>query len=622
MLLRALIKSAGIAGYGFGADNITSADLFYKIENQNVPSAFKMEPRPEVIVSKIFRLNPTIDLESQYRLSILLENDLAVQFLGEQTQLTTSGSRIWEGILSANGSRDDNADPTQNSAILVEREGAITGSVRFQGQLYHIKPAGNGYHRVEKVDENRMPPDHPADFDLMQTSSVPLDLISNMQASEDSVPVIKMLVPYTAQAKNNVSDIYAFIDLAFAESNAGLRNSNINATLELAYAYEVDYQESSSIHTDLARLRTPGDGYMEDVHDRRDEFNADLVMMLGDFTGACGVASTIAANEETAFAVTDWSCATGYYTFGHEIGHLIGTRHNPETDGSSYPFPYGHGYWEPSSLWRTVMAYNCTNGCPRINYWSNPEVFYQGRAMGTHELHNNARVWNERAPIVAAFRGDDSGGTGNKAPQAIITPSANSVTGPGTIQLSGEKSYDPDGDTLSYQWQQISPIVPKAVIASPASVSTEVRFNSVDATTQYRFRLTVSDSKLTSTADVVIEQRPKNSGGNQCTPKDPDAVNYPEWSRSQTYIGGDRVSYQDLVWEAKWWISGSTPDSSDAWKLISNVILPWQSGKGYNGGEQVIFDGRIYEAKYWSKSSPATSPSSWIDKGEYKCELQ
>ena len=47
------------------------------------------------------------------------------------------------------------------------------------------------------------------------------------------------------------------------------------------------------------------------------------------------------------------------------------------------------------------MAYG---SCPRILYWSNPDVIYGGVSIGSVVAQNNARVWNERSNAVMAFR--------------------------------------------------------------------------------------------------------------------------------------------------------------------------------------------------------------------------
>ena len=118
------------------------------------------------------------------------------------------------------------------------------------------------------------------------------------------------------------------------------------------------------------------------------------------------MADAIRASADTSFATVHYDCATGYYSFGHEIGHLQGARHNTEADSSTSPFTYGHGFHKNSD-WRTVMAYNCSPSCPRIQYWSNPSVSYSGSAMGTVAVEDNARVLNTTASAVATFRNPD-----------------------------------------------------------------------------------------------------------------------------------------------------------------------------------------------------------------------
>jgi hypothetical protein len=54
------------------------------------------------------------------------------------------------------------------------------------------------------------------------------------------------------------------------------------------------------------------------------------------------------------------SCATGYYSFGHEIAHMYGCHHNRETGATNPTYPTAFGYlMRPpvNSGYRTVMAY-------------------------------------------------------------------------------------------------------------------------------------------------------------------------------------------------------------------------------------------------------------------------
>jgi hypothetical protein len=104
-------------------------------------------------------------------------------------------------------------------------------------------------------------------------------------------------------------------------------------------------------------------------------------------------------------------CLTGHYSFAHEIGHILGARHNPEQDPRSQPYPYGHGFLDVARGWRTIMAYDdrdrCRGGtCAREMYWSNPNIEHQyfGVPTGSEDTQHNARVLNENVQRAARFR--------------------------------------------------------------------------------------------------------------------------------------------------------------------------------------------------------------------------
>lgn len=353
---------------------------------------------------------------------------------------SASGATVWVGKHTA--APIGTAESAAEETVLVVRDGKVTGTVRHEGKLYRIRSAPDGSHGVAEIDAAKFPRDHveAAYKQQVAQSAAPLRApsatVSPMLAD---TPVIRVLVNYTPAAKASTSNMAGLIDLAIAETNQGYVNAGVNARVELAHAAPVSYTESGSNGTDRSRYASVDDRVMDDIHAQRNSYLADVSVLLTDGNDGCGNGS-IHASATSAFATVTADCATGNYSFGHELGHLFGARHNPEEDSSTTPYAYGHGYLSPNRNWRTIMAYNCSNGCPRLNTWSNPNKTRDGVAMGTTTKSNNARVLNERAAILAGFRAAPAG-TGvtvtNTGDYTIPDNNSTGVASPVSVTTAG-----------------------------------------------------------------------------------------------------------------------------------------------------------------------------------------
>jgi hypothetical protein len=321
---------------------------------------------------------------------------------------------------------------------------------------------------------------------------------------------IRVLVLYTPNARSSVSNIKNTTLTAIALTNQSFINSQINYQVELVYVGQTNYTESGSYSTDLHRFIVAGDGYMDEVNALRDKYSADICVLLAYIPSICGVASGIGASSTNAFCLvsTNSTCATSNYSFGHEIGHLLGCRHDPYMDNTTTPFAYGHGYINPSNTWRTIMAYvNACGSCPRLQYWSNPNITYGGVPMGTVATHNNTRVWNERSNTVMAFRQPDNNLTltSNDMPntQYADAIAKQDITTSGTVNVSS-------GNTLNMRAGSNITLQPGFSVELGAEFSATIE-NIYDCSASPTPAPKIMVQKYDNTLDLQIENEPNFS---------------------------------------------------------------------------------------------------------------
>ena len=228
-------------------------------------------------------------------------------------------------------------------------------------------------------------------------------------AAMDDGTVFDVMVAYTPDARAAVGGtaaMEALIDLAIVETNNAYAQSGINSQVNLVHTHEVSGNTSGSFSTDLSNLTGKTDGIWDEVHALRDQYGADFVSLFIDNTQYCGIAwlmGTLSPTfESNAFSVVYHDCATGYYSFAHDIGHNQGSTHDRANAGSAlYPYSYGWRFYGTNNVqYRTVMAYSPGT---RIDRFSNPNVAYMGTATGTVN-DDNVRSINNAALTVANFR--------------------------------------------------------------------------------------------------------------------------------------------------------------------------------------------------------------------------
>ena len=264
-----------------------------------------------------------------------------------------------------------------------------------------------------------------------------------------AAPFIDVLVPYTKRAycaivgaasadscsvtvaRTNV--VESVIELAILETNVAFENSGIPGRLRLVHSYlahDSTFDEQKRSYSQLLTdMRTTTVGALGSIHVKREQYGADIVSMLVDKPESCGLSFTgTPIPASAAFSLVQWSCATGYYSFAHEVAHNLGMRHdrnaqdcNPDGTCCGENGCYNFAWQDPLNRFRSIGAYNCAGAsCPRVQYFSQPEKLYPCQlSNGSSKLirigsstNNNARRIRESWDIVANYYGSSSCGNG------------------------------------------------------------------------------------------------------------------------------------------------------------------------------------------------------------------
>ncbi len=359
-----------------------------------------------------------------------------------------------------------------SSAVIVEENGVVSGNVNVLNQKYQIRNVGVAGHVMQEIDGRAFPLDH-AVSPAATTPSAKPGLPSTPAGSKDRTPpiaavntaaddgsIIDVMVVYTTAARisqGSTAAMNSLVNLVITETNIAYANSGVKQRLRLVYAGEVNYAEVD-FATDLARLQGTSDGFMDDVHRLRDLYAADVVSLWGNYTVGCGL-SNLMTNESLSFAnqafnVVDRNCATGNYSFAHELGHNMGLQHDiydgnssttvtPEGSVISTAINYAHSYVDMPNHFRTVMAISaqCDAQVPRIDcvripYFSNPSVNFSGAATGDARAQE-FKALNDTRDTTANFRMSvNLNGSGT----IIFLPTTYTVSeGAGSITLSAAR---------------------------------------------------------------------------------------------------------------------------------------------------------------------------------------
>ncbi|MDR1517719.1 MAG: M12 family metallo-peptidase [Dysgonamonadaceae bacterium] len=390
-----------------------------------VPQEFMEEAKN----ARFFALNPALKKETGAKVNDIVNLQL---FEGDGYQATVSNI-----VTDVNGNYTLSLKlvgyPMGFGVITTSTEGKslVTVSVPEKGRIYGslLNAKSNEYYLLDKDNSKRKYIDFHDDAieitntDQNNASGNPhLNAVATRALGEDDPATIDLLIVYTPAAANSTysaqrGGINNVISTMIALGNTAMELSKTSITLRLARSEQVDYTETD-MNTSLSQLQGTTDGYMDNVHQLRTQYGADLVQLISsDAGGGLGyLINSSGGNYRYCFSVVNVTQVGGDYPCSvHELGHNMGLSHGANMlDYSvskglfSYSFGWDWigndgrrytsvmGYWSPESYADNQRRYNTA-------YFSNPNVSHQGVPTGDAVKADAARSLRKIKHVVANY---------------------------------------------------------------------------------------------------------------------------------------------------------------------------------------------------------------------------
>lgn len=229
---------------------------------------------------------------------------------------------------------------------------------------------------------------------------------SQICLSADTTVVDAMIVwSIEADKKANMIDISKGL---ITDINQAMKNSLIAVKINLVYAGKLNYSEGTTSSATSHQNFKFGQGALAEGYTLRDKWGADLCLLICANAGVIGTSNGWTSkypvgNEKNAFATVCQQYLNYKTLVPHEWGHNLGCGH--ESGSGSAAFNYSHAirFQTAQGERRTIMA-SSQNLKESILYYSNPDVLYEGVAIGKKDSANNALSIRMCAPIVAKYR--------------------------------------------------------------------------------------------------------------------------------------------------------------------------------------------------------------------------
>ncbi|MBU0528598.1 hypothetical protein KKF86_02425, partial [bacterium] len=235
-----------------------------------------------VVNPKVIIYKNQLELKEYTSLDLNVNKEKSI--IAKTSELINRNQKHWTWIGTI---AEKHAD--EGYAFITLNENNLSGEIWTKDYMYRIVPLGDNKGLLFEVDHSKI------EYEVFCNSG---NNVQNYNSNNQMAPKIlsgttyDALVCYTVAAKNGAGGttaMHSLIDNMETQTNLIYDRSSSTPEINIVYKHLVNYSETNNLLTDVNRLRINGDGYMDEIHNLRSDWGADVVVLITETGGAvCG----------------------------------------------------------------------------------------------------------------------------------------------------------------------------------------------------------------------------------------------------------------------------------------------------------------------------------------------